>query len=526
MKRFLRLVAGGALTVSLVVGQSAWAMNMPLAADDSKSPAQKLQDAIDDMNSGSLFSNPLGYWSGNTYIYNSMGISLTIPESFSIMEGEIDNEGKYLVSAVDEATKEVFQLVEVNLIAAGAQDMTEEECLEEYKSGMVESGGLSVESEDISLAQLGGEDYTLLDMSVDMDGTFGNVASYCRIADDTAYIFTAINFDAGHDGVTAILDSVAPLEFGVWNGSTYTNPYLGISVDIPEDFSVETDSTLYEDGSAFPLIAQNSSTGEAFQVAFVDLEMMEGGEVYSDDDIEEVMDAIFEGMATSAGVDLDSPQISDTTLAGEEFTLMASQGDVGQGQTMEINCYGRIVDRQVYVLVATGLAGSTTGIDSMINEAIPAYAGVFNGYTYANVPLQMSMDMPESWMVAKEYTAGDDFDEAFMVGDAQSGESIQLQVYDLEDLGEEDLTEEEYSELLASQFESMGNYEVVSTDDTVLIGGIPYSGVTVRTELSGTAMEQKLVFRILDDYLYVFYFTAEEGNYSDGYNSVLESMGM
>ena len=39
----------------------------------------------------------------------------------------------------------------------------------------------------------------------------------------TAYIATVISLEGGNTGVQAILDSITPLEQGVWNGNVYMN---------------------------------------------------------------------------------------------------------------------------------------------------------------------------------------------------------------------------------------------------------------------------------------------------------------
>lgn len=527
MKRIIAFVVGSVAVAALTAGQGVWAMNTFLAADskESKSPADKLQEAVDDLNAGSLFMNPSGYMAGNTYVNDSMGISLAVPDSFTLMAGENSDEVKYLVVAMDEATSEAFQLVEVDLAAAGEAGITEEECLEEYKTGMEASGGFEILSEEISSAILGNDTYTLLDTDVDLDGVSGNVLSYCRIDGTKAYILTGISFESGSEGIASILGSIAPVESGIWHGASYINPLFGISLTFPENFEVTKNFSI-EEGVTYPAVAVDNQNGATLQVVVMDFNEMPGGlSAYEDLDTEEILQSFNEGVGETLGISMDQGAVSDVMIGGEEFSLITVNAEGNDGSTVALCSYGRIEDDHAMVIFAT-VPEDDPGIGGIIDSAVPANAGTIDdgSHTYMNTSLQMSMTLPESWVVASGYTKESNWDTAFQVGDYETGESILLQVYDLDELGEEDLTEEDYAQVVRAQLDGSEESTVEDGVGKAMIDGIPYSVLTVVTDVSGLTMEQKICYHIMDDELYVFYFTAEPDNYSEGYQSVLESM--
>lgn len=528
MKRIAACVAAGVLTASLVSGQNAWGMNLFLASesDESKSPADKLQEVVDDLDAGSMFLNPMGYLAGHTYVNDSMGISLTIPDSFTIMDSENDNEVKYLVAAMDESTQEAFQLVEVDLIAAGEEDITEEECLEEYKIGMQNSGGFSIVSETTSSVILGADTYTLSDMSVDLDGMSGNVKSYCRIDGSMAYILTGISFENGSDGIAAILDSIAPLENGLWHGNTYINPLLGISLTFPENFAITKDTSV-DEGVAYPVTAVDDKNGTTLQVVVMDFNEMEGGlSAYEGFDEEDVLRNFNEGIEESTGISMGDGITSEIEIGGEEFTLITVDVDSEDNGQGELRSYGRLEDDHALIIFTTEMSDDITVIDALMDSAVPSGVGTIDEETgtYMNPSLQMSMTLPESWTVISSYTKESSWDTAFQVGDYETGESILLQVYDLEELGEDDLTEEEYADVIRLQLDSSEGSTVEGDLGKAMIDGIPYSVVTVMSEFDGSTLEQKICYHIVDGQLFVFYLNAVPDDYSEGYNSILESM--
>ena len=87
------MAAASVLAASVVSGPAAYAMNVPVAAaeDESGSSLDALLDDLENSTPVELnYANPLGYWAGTTYVNENMGISLTLPDSFEILETQND----------------------------------------------------------------------------------------------------------------------------------------------------------------------------------------------------------------------------------------------------------------------------------------------------------------------------------------------------------------------------------------------------------------------------------------------------
>ena len=523
MKRFITLAVAGALTLSAAAGQSGWAMTADGAALNSRTQMFKEYDF--DLETGSMFTNSAGYWAGNVYVNEPMGISVTIPDSFTIMETESTPEARYLVAAADETTQEVFQLVSVSLSAIDGTDLTEQECLEWFREGMfLESEG-TVVSENYSTETLAGEDYTVLAMEMEIEGQSGTGVVCCRIKDSVAYLLTAIAMGDSNEGVNAILDSVSPVESGIWNGQVYTNPVMDISIELTDNFTVEKDTAM-TDGAAYPCVATDETTGSSIQIAVMDLyalgvseEEIEGYET------ETMLNDFNNGFKETSGITLTDEEYSEVTLGQETFGLVTYYADLGSGNTGEYRSYGRLEDGYAIVIATLALDENSSDIDDVIDNIRPVQVGSFAEDCYVNMPLELSMKLTGNWEIIQEYTQEDGYDTVFHVGDYGTGENILFQYYDLEELDEEGLTVEEYADIIRDQRTSQGGCTLEDGIGTVMMGGAVYSVVSMELETDSGVMEQKVCYRIIDDDLYVLVFTATPGDYSDDYNSVRASMG-
>lgn len=519
----LLCVAAAVLAVSVVSGPAAYAMNVPVLAaeDESGSSLDEILDDLENSTPAELnYANPMGYWAGMTYVNENMGISLTLPDSFEILETQNDSQVSYLVAAADSQAQEFFQLVSVDLTVSDDEDLTEQECLELMGESLVSSAGLSVSNEAFSTATLGGQDWT--QMSVDIsseDGAGGQARCYCLKDVSTAYIATVISFEGGNTGIQAILDSITPLEQGVWNGNVYMNEGMGISMTIPERFAItKNDSSLADAGLIFYAMAQD--TGETIQMFSISTE--DG--VPEDYDEEDLLNDVLSGMTESDEYTLGEEKFSDVEICGTDYTLMTVTASYGEGADIGFNYYGRLTDDMAYVLVCTGLDSQALA-DEVIQAAIPCESGSFYGETYLNTSIGIGFTLPETWDVLSGYTQESGYDQAFMAGDADSGESIQLQVYDLEELGLSDLTEEVYGQQIMEIYEDQG-LDAEDTIGSIAIGSAPYSVVTATGNIEGWAVKMNICYRIQDDHLYVFFFTCDQAKQTEGYSDMLAQMGI
>lgn len=522
MKGLLCMAAASVLAASVVSGPAAYAMNVPVAAaeDERGSSLDALLDDLENSTPVELnYANPLGYWAGTTYVNENMGISLTLPDSFEILETQNDSQVSYLVVAMDSQTQEIFQLVSVDLSVSDDEDLTEQECLELMGEGLVSSAGLSVSNEAFSPATLGGQDWTQMSLDISKDGTNGQAQCYCRKDGITAYIATVISLEGGNTGVQAILDSITPLEQGVWNGNVYMNEGMGISLTIPERFTItRNDSSVADAGVVFYAVAQD--TGETIQMFSISTE--DG--VPEDYDEEALLNDVLSGMTESDEYTLGKENFSDAEICGIDYTLMTVTASYDEGVDIGFNYYGRLTDDMAYVFVCTGLDSQALA-DEVIQAAVPCESGSFYGETYLNTSIGIGFTLPETWDVLSGYTQESGYDQAFMVGDADSGESIQLQVYSLEELGETDLTEEAYGRQIMDIYEDQG-MDAEDTIGSIAIGSAPYSVVTATGDVGDWVMKMNICYRIQNDHLYVFFFTYDEAGQTEGYSDMLAQMGI
>ncbi len=526
MKRKITVLTGSVLLTALVAsyGMDARAMERPIMADaneETQSLSDKIDALIGDADTGAMFTNREGYWAGDVYVNPMLGYSIEVPDDMELTAGEDGDGIDYLLVGMDEVTQEAFQLALIDPEAATDADMTVEECLEAYKQSLVESAGIENADEEMSDAVLGSNDYTLLTLNVDQDGQAGTVRFYCREVSGLFEMITVLNVGDSSEQSAAMLDSITPLELGVWNDRTYTNEIFDISLTIPEGYTITKNPSI-EDGAAYPFIAVDDATGSNFQIVLFDLEQMGDPEELADYDAHTMLKDFNSGIEETSGYPMSEAEFGSAIFGDLSYDM--SFLTVDDEDIAEITTYGCIVDHYAMVMMRVDAADGSEGNDAILDSYVPAEGGCFGESTYINMPLQLQIGLLDSWEIYSEYTLENGYAQALFIGDPNTGENIQLQVYDLEELGSEDMTADDYKEILRQNIEARDDYEITDDSGTMVMGGAPYDVVTAQTELDGVTMEQKFSYRIVDGYLYCFIFTAEAGNYTSDYETVLDSM--
>ncbi len=184
---------------------------------------------------GSSANFERGTVEGNVYTNTSVGIKATVPEGLTVADEATVKEFEDAALAsletqnLTDAQKEklasamIYDAVITSelgtSIQIAAEDMKQTmgvkakadvylDSLKETTKTSYESMGCTVEFSDVDTVALGGQDFSHIDISIDLSGYAVKQEAYCRVVGNYMYYMIVTNMGDCEDDITAFFDSI------------------------------------------------------------------------------------------------------------------------------------------------------------------------------------------------------------------------------------------------------------------------------------------------------------------------------
>ena len=143
----------------------------------------------------------IGTWDGNTYTSEELGLSFDLPEGWQIAiePTQVDATSAMEFTIMDAATNENIILMSIDLAAAGATDLTEDDYIGVFKDQVTQKG-LTL-NDDVKDQKLGDDTYKALAASGSQDGKNFNQLYLVHKGDGKMFAFVVTGLEDSSNGI-------------------------------------------------------------------------------------------------------------------------------------------------------------------------------------------------------------------------------------------------------------------------------------------------------------------------------------
>lgn len=143
----------------------------------------------------------IGAWDGNTYTSEELGLSFDLPEGWQIAieAAQVDATSAMEFTIMDAATNENIILMSIDLAAAGATDLTEDDYIGVFKDQVTQKG-LTL-NEDVEDQKLGDDTYKALAATGSQDGKNFNQLYLVHKGEGKMFAFVVTGLEDSSNGI-------------------------------------------------------------------------------------------------------------------------------------------------------------------------------------------------------------------------------------------------------------------------------------------------------------------------------------